>query len=190
MGLPRLLTLLAGVACTSAATGPHRGAGAHQGRTAQGGGRRLRLTDTARQRRAMLAHPRGRRPLQEVATIATEETTGPPKSQTPVVEPSMPMVGPYWCDALLSPCLLISCTRASGGETACMIHHMSVVTWAVRAMPEAMTFYNVYFFGRMALWHQITCILSKPQPVEIIMDTLTMPAAVLEGQLREPRTLW
>ena len=39
------------------------------------------------------------------------------------------MVGQYLYDALLSPCILISFTRASGGETACMMHHMSAVPW-------------------------------------------------------------
>src|SRR5215831_8802351 len=37
---------------------------------------------------------------------------------------------------------LLSSSRASIGETACMIHHMSAVTFAVRAMPEAITFYT------------------------------------------------
>jgi putative transposase len=41
---------------------------------AQLGGRRLRLTDTERRRLATLAHPLGRTPLQEVATIATPDT--------------------------------------------------------------------------------------------------------------------
>src|SRR6266446_1640985 len=38
------------------------------------GGRRLRLTDTERRRLAALAHPLGRKRLQEVATLATPET--------------------------------------------------------------------------------------------------------------------
>src|SRR5437899_10907100 len=38
------------------------------------GGRRLRLTDTERRRRAALAHPLGRQRLQEVATLVTPET--------------------------------------------------------------------------------------------------------------------
>jgi hypothetical protein len=41
---------------------------------AQLGGRRLRLTDTARRRLAALAHPLGRKRLKEVATIATPDT--------------------------------------------------------------------------------------------------------------------
>src|SRR5438309_11334241 len=41
---------------------------------AQLGGRSLRLTDTERRRRAALAHPRGRKRLKEVATLATPGT--------------------------------------------------------------------------------------------------------------------
>src|SRR6266436_8276427 len=41
---------------------------------AQLGGRRLRLTDTERRRRAALAHPLGRTRLKEMATIATPDT--------------------------------------------------------------------------------------------------------------------
>src|SRR5437899_8967919 len=41
---------------------------------AQLGGRRLRLTDTERRRLAALAHPLGRKRLQEVATLATPDT--------------------------------------------------------------------------------------------------------------------
>jgi putative transposase len=41
---------------------------------AQLGGRRLRLTDTERRRLAALAHPLGRKRLQELTTIATPET--------------------------------------------------------------------------------------------------------------------
>jgi transposase InsO family protein len=41
---------------------------------AQLGGRRLRLTDTDRRRLAALAHPLGRKRLQELATIATPDT--------------------------------------------------------------------------------------------------------------------
>lgn len=41
---------------------------------AQGGGRRLRLTDTDRRRLAALAHPLGRQRLQELATLVTPET--------------------------------------------------------------------------------------------------------------------
>src|SRR5262249_44057318 len=36
----------------------------------------------------------------------------------------------------------LSSSRASICETACMIHHMGAVTFAVRAMPEAITFYT------------------------------------------------
>ncbi len=42
--------------------------------TAQLGGRRLRLTDMERRRLAALAHPLGRKRLQEVATLATPDT--------------------------------------------------------------------------------------------------------------------
>lgn len=38
------------------------------------GGRRLRFTDTERHRLAALAHPLGRKPLQELATLVTPET--------------------------------------------------------------------------------------------------------------------
>src|SRR5712691_806181 len=41
---------------------------------AQLGGRRLRLTDTERQRLAALAHPLGRKRLKEVATLVTPDT--------------------------------------------------------------------------------------------------------------------
>src|SRR5260221_9535241 len=41
---------------------------------AQLGGRRLRLTDTERRRLAVLAHPLGRKRLQEVAALATPDT--------------------------------------------------------------------------------------------------------------------
>src|SRR5882724_1032093 len=41
---------------------------------AQLGGRRLRLTDTERRRRAALAHPLGRARLKAVATLATPDT--------------------------------------------------------------------------------------------------------------------
>ena len=41
---------------------------------AQLGGRRLRLTDTERRRRAALAHPLGRARLKAVTTIATPDT--------------------------------------------------------------------------------------------------------------------
>jgi hypothetical protein len=41
---------------------------------AQLGGRRLRLSDTERRRLAALAHPLGRKRLQEVATLATPDT--------------------------------------------------------------------------------------------------------------------
>ena len=41
---------------------------------AQLGGRRLRLTETARRRLAALAHPLGRKRLQEGATLVTPET--------------------------------------------------------------------------------------------------------------------
>src|SRR6266850_611711 len=41
---------------------------------AQLGGRRLRLTDTERQRLAALAHPLGRKRLKELATLASPDT--------------------------------------------------------------------------------------------------------------------
>ena len=41
---------------------------------AQIGGRRLRLTDTERRRLAALAHPLGRKRLNEIAAIATPDT--------------------------------------------------------------------------------------------------------------------